>query len=133
MSESSLLPQVTDEEFLARFVLFRGWIRSSDGQIKPDAFIPYPYPDLSVTRHIGLSVEEIWQIGQKVADVRPATLYGRADLQAVHVKRQSLRIVPTAEPKNHANVTGWPKDKPAQKIIAQELAAAAHYVPKPVN
>lgn len=124
--------QVTDDEFLARFILFRGWIRSSDSTVRPDAFIPYPYPDLSVTRHIGLSVEELWQIGQAVADCRPATLYGRADIQAMHAKQRSLRIVPTPEPKNHANVTGWPKDKPAQKIIAQELAAAAHYVPKPV-
>jgi hypothetical protein len=78
-----------------------------------------------------LSTDEIWQIGQEVADSRPATLYGRADIQALHIKRQSLRIIPTAEPRNHANVTDWPKDKPAQKIIAQELAAVAHYVPKP--
>lgn len=124
--------QVTDDEFLARFILFHGWIRGSDSTVRPDAFIPYPYPDLSVTRHIGLSVEEIWQIGQAVADRRPATLYGRADIQAFYVKRQSLRIVSTTEPKNHANVTGWPKDKPSQKIIAQELAAVCHYVPKPL-
>lgn len=128
--EVSLIP-VTDDEVLARFILFRGWIRHSDGTVKPDAFIPYPYPDLSVTRHIGLTTEEIWQIGQAVADKRPATLYGRADIQAGYAKRQSLRIVPTPEPKNHANVTGWPKDKSAQKIIAQELAAGARYVPKP--
>lgn len=131
MSEDGSLSPVTAEEWLARFILFRGWIRGSDSTVRPDAFIPYPYPDLSVTRHIGLSVEEVWQIGQAVAEHRPATLYGRADIQAVHVRRQALRIVPTPEPRNHANITGWPKDKPAQKIIAQELAAVAHYVPNP--
>lgn len=131
MNENPSLPQVTDDEVLARFILFRGWIRNSDSAVRPDAFIPYPYPDLSVTRHMGLSVEEVWQISQAVAATRPATLYGRADIRAAHVRRQSLRIVPTPEPKNHANVTGWPKDKPAQKIIAQELAAIAHYVPNP--
>lgn len=124
---------VTDDEHLTRFVLFKGWIRSSDNTVRPDAFIPYPYPDLSVTRHLGLSVSEIWQIGQQVADNRPATLYGRADVQALHIARQSLRIVPTAEPKNHANVNGWPKDKPAQKIIAQELAAVAQYFLNPTR
>lgn len=133
MSEDVSLPQATDDEFLARFVLFRGWIRGSSSTVKPDAFIPYPYPDLSMTRHLGLSENDIWQIGQEVADSRPATLYGRADVQALHLKRQSLRIVPTPEPKNHANVTGWPKDKPAQKIIAQQLAADARYVPKPLS
>jgi hypothetical protein len=133
VSKNPLLPQVIDKEFLARFILFGRWVRSSDSTVRPDAFIPYPYPDLSVTRHIGLSVDEIWQLGQAVADSRPAMLHGRADIQALHVKRQFLRIVPTPEPKNHANIIGWPKDKPAQKIIAQELAAAAHYMPKPMN
>nr|WP_281722468.1 hypothetical protein [Nitrosomonas nitrosa] len=133
MNEDVSSSPVTDSEVLARFVLFRGWIRSSNSTVKPDAFIPYPYPypDLSVTRHISLSVKEIWQIGQAVADSRPATLYGRADIQALHVRRQSLRIVPTSEPRNHANITGWPNDKPAQKIIAQELAAVAHYLANP--
>jgi hypothetical protein len=131
VNEDVSLTPVTDSEVLVRFVLFRGWIRSSNSTVKSDAFIPHPYPDLSVTRHIGLSVEEIWQIGQAVADSRPATLYGRAEIQALHVRRQSLRIVPTPEPKNHANITGWPKDKPAQKIIAQELAAVAHCLPNP--
>jgi hypothetical protein len=130
VNEDVSLTPVTDNEVLARFVLFRGWIRSSNNTVKPDAFVPYPYPDLSVTRHIELSEAEIWKIGQQVADQRPATLYGRADILALSVKRQSLRIVPTLEPKNHANVIGWPKDKPAQKIIAQQLAADAHYVLK---
>ena len=133
MNEDTSLPQVTDDELLARFVLFQGWIRTSDSTVRPDAFVPYPYPDLSVTRHLGLSESDIWQIGQTVASSRPATLHGRADIQALHVKRQSLRIVPTPEPRNHANVMGWPKDKPAQKIIAQELAAVAQYLPNPAR
>jgi hypothetical protein len=31
---------------------------------------------------------------------------------------------------NHASISGWPADKPGQKIIALELAAAAQFVPK---
>ena len=129
MSGDSKLPLVTDDELLARFVLFRSWIRG-DQTIRPDAFIPHPYPDLSVTRHVGLLEAELWQIGQTVADKRPARLYGRADVQVLTVKAQSLRIVPTPEPKNHANITGWPVDKSVQKIIALEIAAVAQFVSK---
>ncbi len=130
MNGEAGLPAVTDDELLARFVLFSGWLRKSSQTVKPDAFTPYPYPDLSVTRHVALTAEELWQIGEAVADARPAKLYGRADIQAGRVRQQSLKIVPTQAPRNHANITGWPSDKPAQKTIAQELAAAARFVPR---
>jgi len=129
MTDIPALPPVSEDEWMARFILFRHWIRKSDPPVRPDAFIPHPYPDLSVTRHMDLLEAELWQIGQEIADKRPATLYGRADLQAISVIKKSLRIVPTPEPKNHANITGWPADKPSQKIIAQEIAAEARFVP----
>jgi hypothetical protein len=44
--------------------------------------------------------------------------------------KKSLCIEPIPEPKNHANITGWPADKPSQKIISQELAAEARFVSK---
>lgn len=132
MTDDATPPPVDDQELLARFVIFSRWIRTSDLTVRPDAFIPHPWPDLSVTRHVGLSEEELWQIGQGVADQRPeATLYGRADIRALNVRARSLRIEPTPEPRNHANISGWPTDKPAQKSIAQLLAAAAKYAPKP--
>lgn len=130
MSDNATPPPVADEELLARFVLFSRWIRASDQTVRPDAFIPHPWPDLSVTRHLGLSEAGLWKIGEEVASQRPAMLYGRADVQVFTVRQQSLRIEPTPEPRNHANITGWPPDKPAQKIIAQVIAAAARYVPK---
>jgi hypothetical protein len=42
-------------------------------------------------------------------------------------QRQELHVVaaPLLENPNHANVTGWPGEKPAQKIIAQQISAAA--------
>jgi hypothetical protein len=129
MNNQSPSPSVVDDEWLARFVVFSNWVRS-DKTIRPDAFIPYPWPNLSVTRHLGLTHKELWAIGEAVADSRPATLYGRADVQAVIVKRQALSITPTREPRNHANISGWPPDKPSQKIIAQEIAAA-NFIPCP--
>lgn len=124
---------VSSNEQLARFILASNWIRKVDQTIKPDAFIPYPYPDLSVTRHGNLSAQVLWRVGQDIADARPSTLHGRADIRADAVRGQMLEVVsqPVTNNPNHANVTGWPTDKPAQKIIAQELAAAATFVPKP--
>ena len=120
-----------DEEWLARFVIYSKWIRSSDQSIRPDAFIPPQNLQLSVTRHLGLSEAEIWQLGQAVADKRPARPYGRADLQAAEARRHSLHIEP--EPiennPNHAHITNWPADKPTQKIISLELSASAKFVP----
>jgi len=123
-------PPVHDDELLARFILFSGWLRK-DQTVRPDGFIPHPYPDLSVTRHCGLSESQLWQIGQDAADARPkATLYGRADLKTMDVRRQKLQVTtaPLRKNLNHANITGWPPDKPSQKIIAQELAASATFV-----
>jgi hypothetical protein len=128
MTDIHTLPPVSKDEWMARFILFRHWIRKSDRSVCPEAFIPH-LSGLSVIRHIDLSEAELWQIGQEIADKRPATLYGRADLQAISVIKKSLRIEPTPEPKNHANITGWPADKPSQKIIAQEIAAEARFVP----
>ncbi len=121
--------EIRPSENLARFVLFSGWIRHADQTIKPDAFIPYPHSDLSVTRHQNLTEESLWKIGQAIAIARRTTLYGRADLRAATVRQQSLEIEPApieGNP-NHANIFRWPADKPSQKIIAQQLAAASTY------
>lgn len=135
MSNGGTELPITSDERLARFILFSKWIRSSDSvkTVKPDAFIPHPYPDLSVTRHKNLSEQGLWCIGQGIADARPATLYGRADICAAEARRQSLGVEPrpVSNNPNHAVAFGWPVDKPAQKIIAQELAAKANFVAKP--
>ncbi|MCI0540739.1 MAG: hypothetical protein L0Z50_36535, partial [Verrucomicrobiales bacterium] len=112
------------------FVTSSGWVRSNQ-TVKPDAFIPYPYPDLSVTRHKDLSESEIWRIGQAIANARPAKLRGRADVTAMQVRQRKLEVEARPIPENpkHASITGWPPDKPSQKSFAQELAAVARFVP----
>ena len=126
---------VEDSELLARFITSSNWFRSSNQTVKQDAFIPHPYPDLSVTRHESLSEQEIWQLGQEVADARPATLHGRADIFAAAVRNNKLTVEARPVPENlrHACVLGWPADKPAQKILALELASVAQFVPKPAT
>lgn len=133
MSDTSNLSEVNDDEQLARFVVFSGWVRPSDKTVKPDAFIPPKSLQLSVTRHIDLTEDQLWQLGEDVTVARPdrPKLYGRADFSAHSVRIRSLTIRPTAMPRNHANLCGWPTDKPAQKIIAQALAAASTFVARP--
>lgn len=132
MSDVETSPSISNEELLARYITSSKWFRSNN-TVRQDAFIPHPYPDLSVTRHKSFSESEIWNVGKKVADARPATLYRRADVMAGDVRKQKLTIEPRPVPENlnHACIFGWPLDKPAQKILALELAAVARFVPKP--
>jgi hypothetical protein len=117
---------------LARYILYSNWVRA-DQTVRPDAFIPHPYPDLSVTRHDGISEEQIWQFGKQVAHEVQRTLYGRADVKTQTVLDVQLQLepAPTASNPNHANIVGWPSSKAEQKSRAQKLAADSHYVPVP--
>ena len=123
---------VFDEEWLARMVFAKRHFRPSNNTVKEGAFLPQPAePELSMTRHLGLSEEEIWQSGKDIASVRIVTLYGRADLQALTFRGKSLQVRPDPPPMNHAVVTGWPPEKSAQMIIAKELAASARFSRNP--
>jgi hypothetical protein len=58
-----------NQEFLARYIFFSNRVRAS-GTLKPETFMPHPYPDLSVTRHDALIEEKIWQSGRCCYRVR---------------------------------------------------------------
>lgn len=129
---------IPDTELLARFILFSAHVRA-DGTLRPDPFIPHPHPDLSVTRHAELPEGMIWGHGHAVASEvalklkRQLPLLGRADVSAFDFRKQKLRLEPAPTPGNdhHVNATGWPADKASQKIIAQEIAACAGFLPAP--
>lgn len=119
---------IGDNERLSRFVIASCWIRSSNGTVKADAFMPPDDLNISVTRHANLAESEIWTHGRNVAMQRNKQLYGRADLTARSVRiRTPLDVVPAPllENPQHAHVVGWPADKPSRKILAQMLAADA--------
>jgi hypothetical protein len=120
------VPEVGADEKLARYILQSSHVRRSSHTVKPDAFVPHPYRALSVTRHRMATEVELWNVGAEVAREVEKTLYGRADIRALSCLSQRLRVDPdpTDSNPNHANVCEWPADKPAQKIIAMELAAA---------
>lgn len=131
MLDPGSVPPVDAEEMLSRFVLTRRHINQQSQLLKADAFVPHPHTELSVTRGRDATDAEIWQVGQRVAEKRAKTLVGRGDAIAATYWGQRLKVVadPVAGNPNHANVAGWPSDdKPAQKLIAQEIAAVAKFV-----
>jgi hypothetical protein len=117
---------VSSDEKLARFILHRRHLRQ-DRTVKPDAFIPYPGRDLSVTRHLQLAQSELWNIGREIALQVGKILLARADIKLSSFECHKLRLVvaPCKKNPNHANITDWPPEKSAQKVIAQEIAADA--------
>jgi hypothetical protein len=130
MSDAAGVP-LSDDEMLARFVLKKEWIRKADNTPKQDAFIPPKDLQLSVTRHTGISTEQLIETGKAVAFETALQFLGRADIEASAVVKNALKAVawPLAKNQNHAHVIGWPADKEARKTIAQELAAAAKFIP----
>jgi len=132
MSEAGAVPPITSNESVARYIYYRSHLRR-DKTVKPDAFIPYPYPDLSVTRHIRLSEKQLWEVGRNIAGRSGRVLCARADVQVFEFQKHELQVTPApdSDNPNHANVTGWPAAKPAQKIIAQQIAAAAGHALTP--
>jgi hypothetical protein len=130
MSDAAGTP-LSDDEMFARFVLKKEWLRKIDNSVKQDAFIPPKDLQLSVTRHAGISTEQLIETGKSVAAETSLDFLGRADIEARAVVKNALKAVawPLAKNQNHAHIIGWPADKEARKTIAQELASAAKFVP----
>jgi hypothetical protein len=132
MIDPAHVPDVDANEIVARYVLYRSHVRANH-TVKPDAFIPHPHRNLSVTRHYLAAEAELWRVGEKVASERGLKLHGRADLAVAVIQSQKLETVadPIDGNPNHANVKHWPAEKPRQKLIAAELAGASAFRPHP--
>jgi hypothetical protein len=132
MIDPANVPEVAPSETLARFILYGKHIRPSDQTLKPDAFMPHPYLDLSVTRHLLASEDELWTVGQGIAELQGRPLHGRGDIRADTCDAEGLRVQadPVEGNPNHAIVVDWPAEKSAQKSIAQQIAAAAKFTPR---
>ena len=133
MLDPDQVPDVAPDETVARFILFSKHFRPSDGTVKPDAFIPHPRLELSLTRHIQATEAELWEEGVRVSRLRNVNLHGRADL-GVHVflkEGLSVESRPIPDNPNHADVTGWPMEKDAQKMKALVIASKSQFLPGP--
>jgi hypothetical protein len=132
MLDPAQIPPVGSDELLARFIIFSKHFRPSNNTVKPDAFIPHPHLQLSLTRHREATEYEIWREGERVAKARNAMLYGRADVTAGAFESEELSVVANPiipQNPNHADAINWPGDKPAQKMKAVEIASKSQFVP----
>lgn len=131
MIDANHVPDVSDDEILARYAMQSNHFRSSDQTAKPELFMPHPYQELSLTRYLDATIAEVLALGEETSKELNKTFYGRADIQAIKCKVGSLQAVkdPTPKNPNHANVQGFPLDKLEQKVIALELAADAKFYP----
>ncbi len=119
---------VEPDEPLARFIINKGDYRA-DGTVRHRIFLPSPKTrQTSVFRIFGLSENAIWEIGDiEVAQKRnpPLSLKGRADIFVRQVLKTGLSIDADDIPPRHANITNWPTEQSAQRLIAMELAGMA--------
>jgi hypothetical protein len=118
---------VDKNEILSRFILYSKWIRG-DNTIRPEAFVPHPHIDLSVTRQKNITESKLWELGNDVAVIRNRILHGRADIAAESIFLNRLIIEPSEPPLNHANIKGFPEEKSEQKLIAMELASKSEFI-----
>jgi hypothetical protein len=128
---NTAVSDVQQEETLARFIMFNRYIRKEGGRVHEDAFMPPRDGALSVTRHNALLDGQLWDVGLAIGALNSQTLYGRADVTAAIYRSVKLDVkaVPVPGNDHHAEVTGWPSDKPARKRLALLVAAQAVTVP----
>jgi len=117
---------LTDEDALARFIFSEQHFAATTGRVKHQAFLPPSDGATSVFAIRSLPESHIWELGRVfVASPARRTLRARADLTVRDVLAASLKVVLNSTPARHANLVGWPTEKSAQKLRAEELAARA--------
>ena len=80
------ITNISPSENTTRYILEKSGFARTIGRVKPNVFLPAPNGQTSVYRIMGLTLDEIWNIGQKyVADERKKTLHGRGDIITLHI------------------------------------------------
>lgn len=120
-----------ESEPLARYLTQSSYYSANAQIVKPKAFEPPTNLRLSIFRVDGLTIDEIWENGQKnVIDKMPipANLWGYAQIAASVVTDVNLSIVSDEPPPRHACIIGWPEGaerKSERMLLAQLLAKKA--------
>jgi len=136
MLDPTNVPAVEPNELLARYIFSKRHFSQENRRVKAGAFLPASNGELSVTRHREATQDELWQVGHDIAQVRDLTFHCRGDVLSSTCASQRLNVeaAPIEGNPNHANVVGWPmEDKAAMKLIAEEIAVAAKFVPVPAS
>src|SRR5712692_6765886 len=124
--------RVDPAEDISRFIFSKDHFKET---VKVGAFMPKEGADISVYRTTSCTEEKIWWLGdwyvaRPRVDHRP--LLARGDLNASDFSAQDLVIRKHSTPHpRHANVVGWPNDKPTRKMKATALANLARLHVKP--
>jgi hypothetical protein len=80
----------------------------------------------SVYRTQGLSAPEVRKIGQEFVEPLRGQLKGHADQVSAVIFDAGLVIEPDTRPHpRHANIKGWQRSRPADRILAEKIAATA--------
>lgn len=110
-----------DDGALTRFVYSRRHLKDPY-----NAFLPPRAGGLSVCQILARSERTLWRLGRKVRTDRE--LRGRADFhaRAIPLASADLRlVVDHVGYRGHANVLGWPAEKPRRMHLAKQLAKRA--------
>lgn len=116
---------INPAEDLTKYIFNKSQFSSSNKRVKYSVFIPPSNRRLSVFRVVGLSENEVWEIGNAVGTERELTLLARADFKVSSVTKIGLEIDVDDIPPRHANIVGWPEEDSAIKLKALELAERA--------
>ncbi|MCP4414031.1 MAG: hypothetical protein GY808_15840 [Gammaproteobacteria bacterium] len=135
--EPKLSADIGPDENISRFLTSTSHFSKTKGRIKYNAFLPAQDGDTSVYRTLGLSSQEISNIGEEyvrqpgLRNGRSVNIYGWAEVKArAVIKDTDIDILPEPTPHlRHANLTNWPDDNSKRKMQAVILADYALYHP----
>lgn len=129
MAGVELLPS----DRIARFLYSRRQFSSTG--VKPGAFDPTPYDELSCAHISGLSEVSVWAMARLTLSARPGRnrVYARAELDVARIRQQGLRAIrDDVSFPGHTTVLGWPlvgDDSRERRLeIALNLSLAATLV-----
>ncbi len=116
---------INPSDDLTKYIFNKSQFSSSNKRVKYSVFIPPSNRRLSVFRIVGLSENQVWEIGNAIGTERELTLLARADIRVSSVTKTGLEIDADDIPPRHANIVGWPAEDSEIKLRAIELAEKA--------
>ena len=105
----------------------KAYFRSGNKTVKHNAYMPSRQGEVSIYRTDKLADHEIYAIGDDyVGGPCNKTILGYAEVEVSKIIKHELMVKaePSPHPR-HANITDWPDESSAVRMIAVELAAEA--------
>jgi hypothetical protein len=123
----SLSNTLNPNETLGRYLTQKKHFSKARNEVTFKAFLPPSDLQLSVFRIDGLSLEEVWTIGNYVVNtmVEPRTLYGVGKIKVTSMQIESIVVTLDEPPQRHCTATNWPIEEAKQLLIAEKMAIDA--------